>query len=422
MLLRICIGFLSIALLYECTFAQDSEKTEFDSMCESWSSVNSEMTEKYAALNNGDASPGLADDYKDLVDEANKLIDAMRITGQEQLKSSPGDGKVIRALLGIMVHDAQNGRDQVVLEVGQSLINAKINPKYFEKAAKIDRLDPSQRHLFEELAVRHAEAIANDLPRVKMETSAGEIVLELFENEAPNTVKNFVSLVESGYYADKLFHRVIEDFVAQGGGFDIEGAGRDGPGYQIECECRLPDSRRNFPGTLSMAHAGRDTGGSQFFINFSYNKGLDRKHTVFGRVISGFDTLEKIERTAVTVNGVERSIEQAKPDKILSTTILRKRDHSYRVRKKGESALSEEEQTSKVEKDAELLDLKMDDSGTGDAGDKSEPVLEPAKEEQQSDGKQQENEGDQDKRNESSDAKPESSKEKESDKLDSRRP
>jgi cyclophilin family peptidyl-prolyl cis-trans isomerase len=307
----------------------------------------------------------LTDEYRDLVDEANDLIKSMRQQGVAELKERPGDGKVIRALLGIMVHDAQSGRDGMVLEVGQALIDAKINPKYFEQAAKIDRLELGQKHVFDELVIRHREAVADDLPRVKLSTSVGDIVIELFENEAPNTVRNFVSLIESGYYSNKLFHRVIDDFMAQGGGFETVGIGRGGPGYQIECECRNADARRNFSGTISMAHAGRDTGGSQFFLNFKHNDFLDGGHTVFGRIVEGGDVLDRLERTAVSVNGMERPIKQAKPDKIVTAEVVRKRDHSYRVRRKGEPEIPEEkEEAASDEEPALELEDKLSDKET----------------------------------------------------------
>lgn len=356
-----------------CIPASVEAQSDLASMCESWSSCSQKMAEKYEALNAGDVSPGLADEYRDLVDEANDLIKSMRKQAAAELKARPGDGQVIRTMLGIMVHDAQEGRDGQVLESGQTLIDSKINPKYFEQAASIDRLELSQKQVFEELVVRHKEAIADDLPQVKLKTTAGDVVLELYENEAPNTVRNFVSLIESGYYENKLFHRVIENFMAQGGGYETEGLGRGGPGYQIECECRLPEARRNFTGTISMAHAGRDTGGSQFFLNFKHNNSLDRKHTVFGRIISGMDVLEKIERTEVTNNGFERPIDGAKPDKIVSAEVLRKREHSYRVRKKGEPELPEEP----VAKKEPAEEKKADDEEESES--KDEPSLEPQK-------------------------------------------
>ncbi|NMG23056.1 peptidylprolyl isomerase, partial [Brasilonema bromeliae] len=146
----------------------------------------------------------------------------------------------------------------------------------------------------EERAIREKEAKADDLPRVKLSTTEGDMVVELYENEAPNTVANFVSLVEKGFYNGLTFHRVLEDFMAQGG--DPTGTGSGGPGYNIPCECYQPNARKHFPATLSMAHAGRDTGGSQFFITFVQTKHLDGKHTVFGRVIEGQEVLDKLQR------------------------------------------------------------------------------------------------------------------------------
>jgi peptidyl-prolyl cis-trans isomerase B (cyclophilin B) len=111
-----------------------------------------------------------------------------------------------------------------------------------------------------------------------METSKGTIHLELFEKDAPGTVANFVKLAKSGFYDGKNFHRVIKNFMIQGG--CPEGTGRGGPGYKIKCEI---NAQKHTPGTLSMAHAGKDTGGSQFFITHVATPHLDGVHTVFGR-------------------------------------------------------------------------------------------------------------------------------------------
>ena len=172
-----------------------------------------------------------------------------------------------------------------------------------------------------EMALRATEKEVDDLPRVKIETTKGTIVVELFENEAPNTVANFVSLVESHFYDDTPFHRVIPGFMAQGG--DPTGTGTSGPGYTIACECDVPDARKHFLGSLSMAHAGKDTGGSQFFLTFAPTEHLDGRHTVFGRVIEGFEILPKITRTEGPQAGSSR-------DKILKADIIRKRDHEYK--------------------------------------------------------------------------------------------
>ncbi len=159
---------------------------------------------------------------------------------------------------------------------------------------------------------------ADGLPRVKFETSKGDIVIELFEDEAPNTVANFISLIEKGYYDGLTFHRVIDDFVAQGG--CPEGTGTGGPGYRIKCECYREDAHKHIRGVLSMAHAGRDTGGSQFFITYAALPHLDGKHTVFGRVVEGMEAADKLNRPKFGVPA----------DTITKATVLSKRDHEYK--------------------------------------------------------------------------------------------
>ena len=180
-----------------------------------------------------------------------------------------------------------------------------------------------------EQKIRETEAKADDLPRVKLQTTKGDIVIELFEDQAPDTVGNFISLVEGtdgkGFYDGLSFHRVLKNFMAQGG--DPKGDGTGGPGYNIFCECYKDDYRRHFQGTLSMAHAGRDTGGSQFFLTFRPTPHLNGKHTAFGRVIEGMDVLAKLNR---------RNPEDpagAVPDKIVKATVVRKRPHAYAPRK-----------------------------------------------------------------------------------------
>jgi cyclophilin family peptidyl-prolyl cis-trans isomerase len=158
---------------------------------------------------------------------------------------------------------------------------------------------------------------------VKLETSKGTIVVELFENEAPNTVANFVSLVEGGKYDGLTFHRVLPHFVAQGG--DPKGDGTGGPGYAIKCEWPNDPNRMHFRGVLSMAHAGKDTGGSQFFLTMLPTPHLNDRHTVFGRVIEGMDVLADLQR----INPEEPTAAK-EPDKIVKAEVIRKRDHEYK--------------------------------------------------------------------------------------------
>ena len=141
----------------------------------------------------------------------------------------------------------------------------------------------------------------------EIHTEKGLMKVEFYENDAPNTVKNFVDLSKKGYYDDLTFHRVIPNFVIQGGCPDGTGAG--GPGYSIDCELD-GDNQYHDRGVLSMAHAGRNTGGSQFFICHSRENTahLDRNHTCFGRVTEGVEVVDdirqgdKIEKIVINEN------------------------------------------------------------------------------------------------------------------------
>lgn len=128
-----------------------------------------------------------------------------------------------------------------------------------------------------------------------MVTEKGTMIIELFDDDAPGTVANFVKLAKSGFYNGLTFHRVIPDFVVQGG--CPRGDGTGGPGYTIKCET---DGKKQYHdrGVLSMAHAGRNTGGSQFFIchNRRNTAHLDGKHTVFGKVIENVEVIDNIRR------------------------------------------------------------------------------------------------------------------------------
>ncbi len=125
------------------------------------------------------------------------------------------------------------------------------------------------------------------------DTSRGKIVCELFAKDATTTVNNFVSLARDGFYDGTVFHRVIKDFMIQGG--DPEGTGRGGPGYKFEDEVK-GNPNRHKAGSLSMANAGPNTNGSQFFITHVVTDWLDGKHTVFGQVKSGQDVVNAVQQ------------------------------------------------------------------------------------------------------------------------------
>jgi len=128
-----------------------------------------------------------------------------------------------------------------------------------------------------------------------IKTSKGDMKVDFFENDAPKTVENFTKLAKDGYYDNLTWHRVIPNFVIQGG--CPKGDGTGGPGYTIDCELD-GENQYHDKGVLSMAHAGRNTGGSQFFVchNRDNVKHLDRQHTVFGKVIEGLDVLDAIRQ------------------------------------------------------------------------------------------------------------------------------
>ena len=127
----------------------------------------------------------------------------------------------------------------------------------------------------------------------EIRTNMGDIKIELYNDKAPITVGNFIKLVEDGFYNGLIFHRVIPNFMIQGG--CPQGSGRGGPGWTIRDEFH-PDLKHSEPGMLSMANAGPNTGGSQFFITVAPTPWLDNHHSIFGKVVEGYDVVEKISK------------------------------------------------------------------------------------------------------------------------------
>jgi peptidylprolyl isomerase len=150
-----------------------------------------------------------------------------------------------------------------------------------------------------------AENTAETGKKVLLKTSMGDVTLLLFE-DMPITAGNFQKLVEKGFYDGTIFHRIIDGFMVQGG--DPTGTGRGGPGYAIKDE--FTRHNRNDRGTISMANAGPNTGGSQFFINLVDNNFLDSKHPVFGKVIEGMDVVDSMGK--VKTNAMDRPLKEVK--------------------------------------------------------------------------------------------------------------
>lgn len=288
---------------------------------------------------------GIKEKYEGLTAQGDKLLPELRAAAEAAFVAGAANkAELVDFLLELAQDDTNRGNPAEGLRVAKLLLdhgsddrraivlagaaafysdNYADAQKYFAEADKAGQLNDDGRRILREAKFREAEAQANDLPRVLLKTAKGEIELELFENEAPNTVANFISLVERGYYNGLTFHRVLPGFMAQGG--CPEGTGGGGPGYRIRDEVKHPDARVHLRGALSMAKTALpDTGGSQFFITFQPTPHLDGLHTVFGRVIKGMDVVDKI----VPRNPDDPNAGPA--EKILTATVVRKRDHEYK--------------------------------------------------------------------------------------------
>lgn len=296
--------------------------------------------------------------YGELIAQGSSMQEKLVAAAIEAYKEAPNaDPQIGQFLLGIVSWDCDADDYEKALEIARLLIDNKapaqgilglagraafaagqfdLAEEYLKKADLAGGLDEKGKQSLEQIPyykvewpkeqkIREAEAKADDLPRVLLKTQHGDIVLELFENQAPNTVANFISLVKKGFYNGLTFHRVLSGFMAQGGCPD--GTGGGGPGYKIACECVRDDYRKHFRGSLSMAHAGPDTGGSQFFLTFVPTQFLDGRHTVFGRVVEGLDQLAKIQRRDPENPGAVEA------EKIIEMKVLRDRGHEYAPKK-----------------------------------------------------------------------------------------
>ena len=312
----------------------------------------------YGAATNASERGRLREEYTSLAKQLEGLMPSLQNAALKAFLANPQDNQSTNVLIGIVANDYRKDRYDEALQLARRMFEAgckepllfafagcaaycvddyEAAEEYLATADKAGKLvDQGERFLLElperkelwaaEKAIRDQEAQADDLPRVKFTTDKGEIVLELFENQAPNTVANFITLVEKKHYDGTPFHRVLAGFMAQGG--DPTGTGRGGPGYHIPCECYRDDYRHHFRGSLSMAHAGRDTGGSQFFLTFRPTPNLDNLHTCFGRVIEGHEVLAKIQR-----RNPSGGPNLPEPDRIVKAEVLRKRNHAYKFEK-----------------------------------------------------------------------------------------
>lgn len=309
------------------------QENELMDLTQQWAEIQKTYASKNSQLLADPTNKDLKNEVEELVAESKELVPRLKNEALTQLQESPKDASLFRQVMGILIYQASQGDDLEVLQTGERLIELEINPRYFEIAARTERLSISGREIFEELLIRQREASNDDLPRVKLNTSKGPIVIELFEDQAPNTVANFVSLVESGHFNGVLFHRVIDGFMAQAGERKLDGTPVDQLSYTIACECLSPETRRHFTNSVSMAHAGPNTGAGQFFLTFRRTSHLDGRHTCFGRIIEGAEVLNSLIRTH-SLN--DQELPDIENDSIQSAEILRKRDHQYPFRKFGQ--------------------------------------------------------------------------------------
>ncbi len=331
----------------------DASAEDFPAIFTEWKALITELRalqDEYKVVKPEDRGP-LVEKFNNLVAKGDELAPRLRKSAEAAfVADSESDPEIGNFLASTVVGEMARGEFPEALRVAQLLIDngfsnqsiyneagiaafyvgdGQASADYFQKAEEAGVLNANGEKHKKEQQVRNTEAEADDLPRVMLTTNKGDITLELFENEAPNAVANFIELIESGFYNDLTFHRVIEGFMAQGGCPTGDGTG--GPGYNIACECYQDNHREHFAGTLSMAHAGRDTGGSQFFITFAPTPHLDGKHTVFGRVIDGMDVVNDLQVRSPQGAG------EPEADKIIEAKVLRKRDHEYKAAKIGGS-------------------------------------------------------------------------------------
>lgn len=334
----------------------------YQRVMEDWKTVLKDLRKlklQYQSAAAGADQAKIQQEWKDLITKGNDIVGSLEAAGIKAYVESPNEDAELSRFLVKLADDAIQRDDyaaakritDVLIEyqcpdkqiydsaaIAAFVLNDyDTAEKYFKQAKDLGvqsdtskQLEPLVKQYRElwakEKEIREAEAKADDLPRVKLTTTKGVIVLELFENEAPETVGNFVSLVEKGFYNGLNFHRVLKGFMAQGG--DPKGDGTGGPEYRIFGEQSRPNHRNHFQGSLSMAHTGDpDTGGSQFFITFRQTPHLNGLHTCFGRVIEGMDVLPKLQRRD------PQAANAPTPDSIMKAEVVRKRDHVYQPHK-----------------------------------------------------------------------------------------
>jgi len=330
---------------------------QFNKMFGEWKQINNKLFQLRNRYQNDPSADKatLENEFNDLSKKASDMIEPLTGIARETYLAAPNENPelndfLVQALTFFVVRDEyEKATEWAKMLVDHNLEHKDLNvlagmaffatsdfasaKKYLQAAKDAGAItangerylrltDKYQPMWDKESAIRAKEDKAGDLPKVKLTTSKGDIVVELFENEAPIATANFITLVEKKFYDGLKFHRVLPGFMAQTG--DPNGDGSGGPGYTIPDECRQENHRNHFRGSLSMAKGSDpDSGGSQFFLTFVPTSHLDGKHTVFGRVVDGMDVLAKLQRIEPGAPGT--------PDKIEKAVVLSKRSHKYEV-------------------------------------------------------------------------------------------
>ncbi|MDB4778043.1 peptidylprolyl isomerase [bacterium] len=370
-LLSFCLVFL---FLQTPTLGQDTTQlqADYDTKVETWRKTIKEIRKihfEYIAASNEDEARKLRKDWGQLREVGRQqLVDLAQSARDlfDQLDTPPRD--LVAFMHRIQSKLLFDGRPLQAYDIGHMILKKMPNDKeaqmitakaairlnHFEEAGQLseslgvamqrglDRVDTSMFSQIEdlkasyqrELEIQAAETETDTLPRVRLVTNKGEIIVELFENEAPTAVGNFLSLVEQEKYNDMLFNRVIKDVLALTGQYYRDG-GFAPVVYTIKDECDREDARSHFRGSLSMAKTDdANSGYIQFFVCERALPHLDGKHTVFGRIISGEEVFESLSVSHFTTEeNKEEKLPNVVHDYIISAEVLRKRDHEYSFEK-----------------------------------------------------------------------------------------
>jgi cyclophilin family peptidyl-prolyl cis-trans isomerase len=340
------------------------ETEEFKQAVEAFREHVKKMREVVVRFNTGTAAEEekWKQRWKDLMVEGRPLFQDMLLAAAAEFEADPQERRNIASwLFKVVNQNVEDDRFEGMLPIIDTLLEDRpqsedllrfqgmtavalnrydVARESLEALAKIqegreeltqlrESLDESEVRWNEELEIRKQEAAGEPLPRVLIRTTKGDMEVELYENQAPDTVGNFIYLVESGFYDHQPFHSGKQHFLIQGGGDDILK-----PDYTIYGEMDRPDARRFYRGTLGMALSGHpDSAYSQFFIALMPNNELDDEFTAFGRIVKGMEVIANLNKIDPKAEKKENPTPADEPDEILEIRVLNKRDHEYKPNK-----------------------------------------------------------------------------------------